>query len=146
MKSLLMLLSGITFCVVVSTGAITTEVASQHSGDELKESIARGEEIYGSYCSSCHMADGSGVTGTFPPLAKSDYLSKSTENAIKAVKYGLQGSIVVNEVEYDSMMPEPGLEDNQVADVMNYITNTWENTSKGKMITTEMVTKVKADE
>lgn len=146
MKSLLVLLSGITFCAVVLTGAISTEKVTQKPEDKLKESIARGEQLYQGYCASCHMADGSGVSGVFPPLAKSDYLTKSSENAIKAIKYGLQGAIVVNEVEYDNMMPAPGLEDSEVADVMNYISNTWGNTSGGKMITTEMVAKVKEDE
>ncbi len=33
--------------------------------------IAKGEAVYSSSCASCHMADGSGMAGTFPAISKS---------------------------------------------------------------------------
>jgi mono/diheme cytochrome c family protein len=41
------------------------------------------------------------------------------------------------------MMPNPGLENKEIADVMNYIMNSWGNSSDKKMITVKMVDEVK---
>jgi mono/diheme cytochrome c family protein len=41
------------------------------------------------------------------------------------------------------MMPNPGLDNKQVADVMNYIKNSWGNSSGKKMVTPEMVNAIK---
>jgi len=110
--------------------------------DPLTESIERGGAIYEGYCMACHLGTGEGVAGVYPPLAKSDYLLEKTEKAIQAVKYGQQGEITVNGETYNSYMPAPGLDDQEVADVMNYILNSWGNEYDG-MITVEQVAAVK---
>lgn len=96
---------------------------------ELEESINRGAEIYSDFCINCHMANGEGVEKTFPPLAKSDFLLNKREESIRGVKYGQQGYILVNGVAYNNIMPPMGLEDEEIADVMNYILNSWGNKS-----------------
>ena len=111
--------------------------------DELAKSIERGKMVYSENCISCHMGTGEGVTATFPPLAKSDYLMKTPEAAINAIKFGLIGKIKVNGVDYDNMMPNPGLGNDEIADVTNYIMNTWGNSSEKKMITEKMVDDIK---
>jgi len=105
---------------------------------ELKESISRGSEIYADFCVSCHLETGEGVEATFPPLAKSDFLMNSRKASIKGVKYGQRGPITVNGKPYDNTMMPLGLEDEEVADVMNYIMNSWGN-SGAKMVTVEEV-------
>jgi len=107
---------------------------------ELQASIERGEEVYTTMCIACHMADGTGVAGVFPPLAQSDYL-KDTEASIRAIKYGLQGEITVNGETYNNVMTPLGLSDEEVADVMNYVMNNWVNEPEG-MITQEQVAQV----
>jgi mono/diheme cytochrome c family protein len=109
---------------------------------ELKQSMERGNEIYTDFCVTCHLQKGEGVPYTFPPLAKSDYLMANRKNSIKAIKYGLQGEITVNGVTYNSAMAGLGLEDEEVADVMNYISNSWGNTSKS-IVTVEEVASIK---
>lgn len=104
----------------------------------LEESIQRGSEIYTDFCVTCHLEKGEGVANTFPPLAKSDYLTKNREESIRGVKYGQQGEIVVNGVTYNSVMAPLGLEDEEVADVMNYVMNSWGNTQE-KMVTLDEV-------
>ena len=96
---------------------------------ELEESINRGGEIYSDFCINCHMANGEGVEKTFPPLAKSDFLLNKREESIRGVKYGQQGYLLVNGVAYNNVMPPMGLEDEEIADVMNYILNSWGNKS-----------------
>lgn len=105
---------------------------------DLEESIQRGSEIYMDFCITCHLDKGEGVANTFPPLAKSDYLMKNREASIRGIKYGQQGEIIINGVTYNSAMPSPGLEDDEVADVMNYILNSWGNSSD-KIVTLKEV-------
>ncbi|GGM78916.1 hypothetical protein GCM10010967_08300 [Dyadobacter beijingensis] len=136
MKRLLTFLSAAIFCAAIPRA----------QDDELAKSIERGKMIYSENCISCHMGEGEGIPATFPPLAKSDYLMKTPENAIQAIKFGLIGKVTVNGVTYDNMMPEPGLENEKIADVMNYIMNSWGNSSEKKMITVKMVEEVKAKE
>ena len=104
----------------------------------LEESIQRGQEIYADFCITCHLEKGEGIPSTFPPIAKSDYLLNNRTESIKVIKYGQQGEITVNGQTYNNMMPALGLEDEEIADVMNYILNSWENTSN-KMVTPEEV-------
>lgn len=110
--------------------------------DPLAESIKRGKTVYEDFCMQCHLPTGEGVASVYPPLAKADYLLKNRKASIHAVKYGLKGEITVNEQVYNSVMPAPGLYDDEVADVMNYILNSWGNKNP-KMITEAEVKAVK---
>ncbi|MBC8768946.1 cytochrome c [Arenibacter sp. BSSL-BM3] len=105
---------------------------------ELEESINRGKDIYTDFCVTCHMTNGEGVEKTFPPLAKSDYLLKKRVESIRGIKYGQQGEIIVNGVTYNNTMASMGLYDDEIADVMNYILNSWGNKSS-KMVTPDEV-------
>lgn len=104
----------------------------------LKTSMERGSVLYKASCTGCHGATGEGIAGVFPPLAKADYVA-NTIKTIKAVKFGVEGPIKVNNVEYNNMMPPANLTDQEVADVVNYIKNMWGNTSKGKVVTAKTV-------
>jgi mono/diheme cytochrome c family protein len=77
----------------------------------------------------------------FPPLANSDYLVKNRIESIKAIKYGQSGEIIVNGETYNNIMPSLGLENDEIADVMNYITNSWGN-SNDKLITEDEVSEI----
>ena len=85
------------------------------------ESILSGSQIYIDFCIRCHLANGEGVKGTIPPLKKSDYLLKSIDKSIAGLKYGLKGKIEVNNIIYDGIMINQGLDNEEIADVMNYI-------------------------
>jgi len=87
------------------------------------------------------MTDGKGVEGAYPPLANADYLLNKRIESIKAVKYGLSGPIVVNGVNYNLNMENMGLDSQEIADVMNYILNSWGNKSE-KSVTEKEVDEV----
>ena len=108
----------------------------------LQESIARGKEVYTDFCIQCHLATGKGNGITFPPLDNSDWLKKKRKESIHAVKYGQKGEIVVNQQKYNGIMTPLGLSDQEVADVMNYILNSWSNSNK-KMVTVQEVISIK---
>ena len=105
---------------------------------ELAESIKRGKSVYTDFCVTCHLENGEGVEYTFPPLAKSDYLTNNREASIRGVKYGQRGEITVNGKVYDNTMMPMGLEDQEIADVLNYVMNSWGN-SQDKPVTEEEV-------
>ena len=109
--------------------------------NKLQESMERGSEIYADFCVTCHLTKGEGVPYTFPPLAKSDYLMKNRKESIRGIKYGQRGEIVVNGETYNNTMMPMGLTDDEVADVMNYITNSWGN-KNNKIVTVEEVTAI----
>jgi nitrite reductase (NO-forming) len=89
--------------------------------------FAAGEKVYMSTCVACHQKDGIGLEGTFPPLAKSDYLTADKNRAIEIAANGMDGEIEVNGVMYNSVMAPQGLSNQEVMDVMNYILNSWGN-------------------
>ena len=106
---------------------------------ELEASIERGSEIYTDFCVTCHNGNGEGVAYTYPPLAMSDFLMDNREKSIRGIKYGQRGELVVNGVTYNNVMDPLGLEDDEIADVMNFILNSWGNSSED-MVTEKEVT------
>lgn len=109
--------------------------------DPLTASKERGGLIYTDFCMQCHIANGKGVPGAFPPLAGSNWLKDKREASIHAVKYGQKGEIEVNGKTYNGVMVPMGLSDQEVADVMNYIMNSWGNT-QDTMVTKEEVASI----
>jgi mono/diheme cytochrome c family protein len=103
----------------------------------LQQSLLDGQEIYNDFCAQCHLEDGKGVKGIYPPLAKSDFLM-DINRTIHSIKYGLKGPIIVNGDKYNSIMVSQGLDDEEISDVVNYILNSWGN-STNKIITEEIV-------
>ncbi len=103
-----------------------------------------GEEIYMTRCLSCHMTNGEGVPGVFPPLAGSEYVVGDKGVVIRMVLNGLTGEITVKDVTYSGMMPPWGgfLTDEQVAEVLTYVRSSFGNEADG--VTTEEVAAVRA--
>ncbi len=111
----------------------------------LTKSIERGKEAYSANCQNCHMADGKGLPGAFPPLAKSDYINKPIGDLISFVLKGQTGEIKVNGTVYNGVMPAQNyLSDDQIADIYNYVRNSWGNKSS-VAITPTMVNKKRTE-
>ncbi|MEQ9301841.1 MAG: cytochrome c [Cyclobacteriaceae bacterium] len=122
--------------LITLTLAVTcsSQLISQSTHGASRE---RGEKVYETYCTTCHLPTGKGIPGTFPPLAKADYLINNRSDAIRAVKQGMEGEVTVNSMTYNNVMYSLGLDDQQVVDVMNYILNNWGN--DGAEVTLEEV-------
>ncbi|MBT1709942.1 cytochrome c [Fulvivirgaceae bacterium PWU5] len=91
-----------------------------------RNNVATGKEIYEAQCMSCHMDQGQGLEGVYPPLAKSDYLADK-DRLVKVIRKGMRGPITVNGVQYDGEMTGFELTDQETADVINYIRTSWGN-------------------
>ena len=107
-----------------------------------EERIARGKMLYTSICMACHQPEGQGIPKAFPPVAKSDYLNADPKRAIATVLHGLQGKVTVNGETYESIMPQLGLNDEQVANALTYVYNNWGN--NGTEVLPAMVKEVRA--
>lgn len=99
--------------------------------------IEAGKTMYMQACFACHQSNGEGIPNAFPPLANSDYLNDDVNLAIDAVIHGLSGEIKVNGKTYNSIMPAQQLSDEEVANVLTYVYNNWDN--NGTLVTPEMV-------
>ncbi|MCK8141300.1 copper-containing nitrite reductase [Flavobacterium sp. I-SCBP12n] len=93
----------------------------------VDQQIASGRELYGRTCFACHQSEGQGVPNAFPPLAKSDFLNANTDRAVNAVLHGLSGEVTVNGKKFNNVMTSQNLTDDEVADVLTYVYNSWGN-------------------
>ncbi len=106
-----------------------------------EERIKYGKIVFNQTCTACHQTGGQGMPGAFPPLADSDYLNKDIERAIRVVANGLEGEITVNGQNYNGVMPRLNLSDEDIANVLTYVLNNWNNS--GGEVTTDQVAKAR---
>ncbi|HEV6964106.1 copper-containing nitrite reductase [Roseateles sp.] len=108
-----------------------------------QDQINAGRELFAGTCSVCHQANGAGLPGVFPPLAKSDFLAADPKRAVGVVLHGLSGKVKVNGKDYDSVMPPMNqLNDDEVANILTYVLNSWDN--PGGSISADEVKKARA--
>src|SRR3984885_3932325 len=91
-----------------------------------------GSRVYTANCAVCHQAGGTGMAGAFPPLARHvpDLLKRADGRSYvgKVLLFGLEGEINVNGNAFAGAMPAwSALSDNDIADVLNYVSNAWDN-------------------
>jgi nitrite reductase (NO-forming) len=148
----LALLLSISFVFVLTSGFIshsnerepaTEQVVTEAGLAQDEAQMKRGEEIYNEKCIICHMADGKGIPGAFPPLAQSDYLLADKVRAVDQVLNGSNEPMVVNGVTYTApMAPQVDNKEDAVA-VINYVLNNFGN--DGGYVTMEDVKDVKIE-
>jgi mono/diheme cytochrome c family protein len=102
-------------------------------------SIKAGAAIYAHACVSCHEVDGSGAPRIYPPLPGNPLLqSADPASTLRIVLDGAQ-SVTTPRAPNKGSMPSYAkeLSDQQIADVTNYIRNSWGNS--GSAVTAEQV-------
>ncbi len=74
------------------------------------------------------MEDGTGLRGLIPPLRGADYVEADPVRMACIIRYGMEGSVVVNDTTYNQAMPGvPQLSDFEITNVINYINQAWGN-------------------
>jgi len=124
--------------------AVTQATAAAKAGTLTKENqIEAGRQLFTGTCSVCHQANGEGLAGVFPPLAKSDLIAADPKRAIQILLHGLSGKVTVNGKDYNSVMPPMSqLNDDEVANIVTYVLNSWGN--PGGRVAADEVAKVRA--
>lgn len=98
---------------------VADEAAAANREFSLAELVSRGEKVYAANCVACHQADGRGVPGAFPALVASPLVTGPKAPHLAVVFHGRPGTA----------MPGFGkqLSDIDVAAVVTYERNTWQN-------------------
>jgi mono/diheme cytochrome c family protein len=98
-----------------------------------KASFERGKKVYQTTCLACHQSEGQGVPRMFPTLSKTDWVLGNKQRLIKVVKKGLKGGeVTIDGDRFSSPMPaQVQLNDQQVADVLTYVRNSFGNKASG---------------
>jgi mono/diheme cytochrome c family protein len=107
-------------------------------------STKAGQAIYVRACIACHEADGSGAPHIYPPLPGNPLLqSADPASTLRIILEGAQ-SVTTPRAPNKGSMPAyaKDLSDQQIADVTNYIRNSWGNA--GSAVTAEQVAQARA--
>lgn len=88
----------------------------------------KGKDIYNKHCMACHQTDGSGNPGMYPPLSETRTVNGDKQKLISILLNGQTGEIEVKGEIYNGVMvPHNFLTDQQAADVLTYIRNSFGN-------------------
>lgn len=105
------------------------KVADNLEADTVKTAGGMpGEEIYNTYCATCHQGNGEGAPPRYPPVTESDWVTGDKRRLISVIVNGLEGPIEVNGERYNNAMPQHSfLSDEEVANVATYIRQNFGN-------------------
>lgn len=93
-----------------------------------KAVMDRGKEVYLMNCLACHQADGSGVPNLNPTLVKTKWVLGSKAVLVHQIIKGSQGQVEIDGDTFNNAMPPlPHLTDQQIADVLTYVRNSFGN-------------------
>jgi nitrite reductase (NO-forming) len=94
----------------------------------VEDQVKAGQALFSGTCSVCHQANGEGMEGVFPPLAKSDFLAADMKRAIGIALNGRTGPVTVNGKTFDSVMPPMSqLNDDEIANILTFVGHSWGN-------------------
>ncbi len=132
--------------VYLGDEAVATSLKATPSASAVSSAKPDGKALYVSSCAMCHQAEGQGVPGAFPPLAKSDFLdtlaNKKRGELVEIVLRGKTGKITVNGVEYNGVMTAvAGLDDEKLATLLTWVTSSMGN--KAPAFTADEVKKLR---
>ena len=111
----------------VNGGGVKGVEVANDGAKSKTERIQLGRRLFTSICAACHQPTGLGRANLFPPLAGSDYLNADKGRAVNVVVFGRQGEVVVNGIKYNNNMPSFPLSDQDVANVLTYVYNSFGN-------------------
>ena len=103
----------------------------------------RGKIVYESYCLTCHQEDGTGVPKLNTPLIKTSYVTGDKKKIITWVLSGTTEKMEIDGEYYSNNMPPQNyLKDQEIADVLTYVRNSFGN--KASAVSASEVKSVKA--
>ncbi len=109
---------------------------------DLAALVSKGKQVYTTTCQACHQAGGTGISGAFPPLAGSEWVTGPSRRMIAIVLHGIQGEITVEGQKYQGVMPpfKDQLKPDDIAAVVTYVRNSFGN--KADLVSLKLVEEV----
>lgn len=130
-------------CTMVSVFCFAQTKSPAGVGISLKQSISQGQVVYQKFCLSCHQIDGSGVPNMNPPLIQTKWVLGSKAVLVHQVLKGSKGKVEIDGETFHNTMPaQAQLTDQQIADVLTYVRNSFGN--KASRVTPTEVKAVRA--
>lgn len=109
----------------------------------LKASMENGKKVYTQYCLTCHQDNGGGVPKMNPPLINASFVTGDKKKLIQWVLLGSTEKVPIDGKYYSNNMPaQANLKDQEIADVLTYIRNSFNN--RASTITTTDVRNLRA--
>jgi mono/diheme cytochrome c family protein len=105
--------------------------------------MADGEKLYKGACIACHEADGSGAPRIYPPLpGNANLQSADASSTLRVILDGAE-TVTTPRAPNKGSMPAYAakMTDQEIADVTNYIRNSWGNTAP--LVTVDQVAKAR---
>ncbi|WP_075601555.1 c-type cytochrome [Saccharicrinis aurantiacus] len=97
-----------------------------------------GKTVYRANCAACHQRNGMGIPRVHPPIVNTKNSEGDKNYLIETVLNGARGEIKVEGEKYNNVMTNfKKLSDNEIAQVLNYIRNGFDNSAE--VITAEEV-------
>jgi mono/diheme cytochrome c family protein len=132
--------------IIITLLTVVVYVMSQQSKpvqpNSTEASMQRGKLVYNKVCLSCHQADGGGVPKLNPPLTVAEYINDK-KKLIQIVLKGMTDRIPIDDEYYsNNMAPHTDLTNQQIADVLTYVRNSFGN--KASAVTVADVQAVKS--
>lgn len=94
----------------------------------VKTSLVNGKKVYQKNCLTCHQANGGGVPKMNPPLVNAAFVKGDKTKLIQWVLLGSTEKVPIDGKYYSNNMPaQAGLKDQEIADVLTYIRNSFKN-------------------
>ena len=133
----LSLISNAACSVSTAGGTQPSEASAAASAVKTNSAPVASQAEYAQVCAICHLANGEGVPGAFPPLNQrlSSYANNDAgrDFLVGLIKNGLYGAISVEGVTYNGAMPPLGsqVDAEQTAALLNYTLKTFAATEAG---------------
>lgn len=122
------LLSLLLFSVAAQTKKPDKKPVAASPKSTLQTSISRGKIVYTASCLPCHQADGSGVPNMNPPVIQNSWVLGSKTVLIQQILKGSNGKVEIDGEKFHNTMPaQAHLTNQQIADVLTYVRNSFGN-------------------
>jgi cytochrome c551 len=117
---------GLVLIIVLLSFASGCGEKRRSSDPKFQQYFTQGESLYIKHCSNCHQPTGKGLGRVYPPVDRSDFIDNNRDRVICIIKYGMEGPVWVNGIEYNmAMKGNFSLSELEVAEIATYLLNNW---------------------
>ena len=122
--------------------ALHKPVVAKPAGN-IATSTERGKTVYAANCLTCHQVTGGGVPNLNPPLKGTKWVKGSKTDLVQFILKGSKGQVEIDGETFHNTMPaQAKLTDEQIADVLTFVRNSFGN--KSSAVTPAEVASVRA--
>ena len=138
MRGIQILVCGFIFFFYSCNSNKKEQVKNQMTRTQKSKTVANqppGALVYLQFCLACHMENGEGVPGLYPPIVQTEYILGEKKKLIEAVINGIEGLVEVKGQQYNNVMAKMDyLSDEQIAEVLTYVRSNFGNNAEAVTI------------